>query len=436
VEVGGALGVGVGDVDPADRLSPQLVRSLPLFPLGVVELKVLVRVAVGPAIHSDRGDIALGIEALGAEHGGELLLDLCLVGGKGCPIQAVAPQAEQVASALLAIVPGRGSMGHPEHHGIAALAAPSVAAQADGGSLRDGSIEATRALILRGAGRVDGRAAAQQYVGHHQGNLHAVREMLLLGFRQLGAQVRNHAVVAGEDAVLAAYRVGLPTFRPAFYVGNLDGAIDVPGAHRRAIQPQAKRRVAPVELAVVEARVDDVLHRVPGCDLGNEVSDQQASNRCVAVGEQREASASGRVAMELAGQLPCQSQTLEPGVANEQSLCDGDAFGAGAEVHLDHRFEQRNGRGGKPRLAGQELVVRGDFDIAHRLQQGEVVQQVAFPFDEGHQPLQLFGGQFERADQRFDVARAKPSARPVSMDDPVLAILLCVQEEPVAGVES
>lgn len=103
-------------------------------------------------------------------------------------------------------------MGHPEHHGFTALCAPSVAAQVDGRRLYDGGVEAAWAEILHGTRCAHGGTAAQQYADLHQRSLHAVPDVLLLGLRQLGTQVRNDAVVAGQDAMLAAHRVGLATF--------------------------------------------------------------------------------------------------------------------------------------------------------------------------------------------------------------------------------
>lgn len=91
VEVGGGLGVAVGDADASDRLPAQLVGSLPGLPVGVEELQVLVGITVGPAIHRDRVDIALGIETVCTEHGGQLLLHFLLEGGEGSAVEAVVP---------------------------------------------------------------------------------------------------------------------------------------------------------------------------------------------------------------------------------------------------------------------------------------------------------------------------------------------------------
>ena len=59
-----------------------------------------------------------------------------------------------------------------------------------------------RAKMLSGAGLVDGFPGTQQYVGHYQRRFDTVLEVLLLCGRQLRAQMRNDAVVAGQDAVL------------------------------------------------------------------------------------------------------------------------------------------------------------------------------------------------------------------------------------------
>ena len=81
-----------------------------------------------PEGRGDRFDVAFGVEALGAEHRGELVLDLRLVGREGRPVEAVTSQAVQVAGVLVARPSRGGGMSQPEDDRLFAVAAIPVVA--------------------------------------------------------------------------------------------------------------------------------------------------------------------------------------------------------------------------------------------------------------------------------------------------------------------
>src|SRR3546814_3842434 len=77
--MGGGARIRIGDRDPAEALAADHVGPL----LGchvprIVERVVFIGIAVGPAVDGDGGDIALGIEAAGAEDRHQLLADVAL----------------------------------------------------------------------------------------------------------------------------------------------------------------------------------------------------------------------------------------------------------------------------------------------------------------------------------------------------------------------
>ncbi len=119
-----------------------------------------------------------------------------------------------------------------------------------------------------------------------QRHFHEVGERLLLFFRQIGTEVRNHSVVAGQDAVLACDRVDFA----ASHVSNLHfsrGTRDtcVLHAYDGAVQPYSDRAAVLIQFAVVGFRGDQVFHRRSGKGFRNEGAHQRPCDGGVAIGE-------------------------------------------------------------------------------------------------------------------------------------------------------
>ena len=88
----------------------------------------------------------------------------------------------------------------------------------------------------------------------------------------------HHHLAAGHGAGLAAAHVG--DFQ---WIGGL--IIDVANPHRGAVQANAHRGSGVIELAVVKAGGDDVLHVAAGRRAGNHGAHQEPGNGGVAVGK-------------------------------------------------------------------------------------------------------------------------------------------------------
>ncbi|MNJ23716.1 hypothetical protein D3C77_181070 [compost metagenome] len=122
---------------------------------------------------------------------------------------------------------------------------------------------------------------AHDDLGVHQRKLHILAQGKRLLGRQVAQQVRDHHVVAGQDAVLAAYLSQLT----AAAVADIHRTIGIAHADCGAVQAQAHRLPAAVELAVVEVGQDDIFHALAPCYRRNQAAHQQACQRGVAIGE-------------------------------------------------------------------------------------------------------------------------------------------------------
>src|SRR5439155_2952240 len=75
VGVGCGSGIGIGYCDPAEAGAADLVRCLPLRPIGIEQRIIFIGVTVRPAIDRDRSDVARRIEAPRTQHAAELVTD-------------------------------------------------------------------------------------------------------------------------------------------------------------------------------------------------------------------------------------------------------------------------------------------------------------------------------------------------------------------------
>src|ERR1035437_9215103 len=81
IRIGIGSGIGVGDGNPPVRFARDFTRCLPAFqPERIEQRVVFVGVAVGPAIHRNRRDVAGRIEATGTKGAGQLIANLALHG--------------------------------------------------------------------------------------------------------------------------------------------------------------------------------------------------------------------------------------------------------------------------------------------------------------------------------------------------------------------
>ena len=116
-------------------------------------------------------------------------------------------------------------------------------------------------------------------VGVNQGRLHQVGERCSLPLWEFGAEIRDHPVVAGENAVLRAHAM---QFASA-HVCDLDffGMIsrsDVADVDNRAVEADADRGARLVEAAILGAGGNDVVHGVARDAAGHESADQHAGD--------------------------------------------------------------------------------------------------------------------------------------------------------------
>src|SRR5262249_34487179 len=99
----------------------------------------------------------------------------------------------------------------------------------------------------------------------------------------------------------------------------------LPHAQASRVEPHPHIRVA-IKLAIVERRLDDVLHRVTGGDAGNKLAHQQPRQRSISVGEVIDV-----------GLLPCgitgvwQGEALKAGIAEIANIGRRHAVTADAE---------------------------------------------------------------------------------------------------------
>ena len=131
------------------------------------------------------------------------------------------------------------------------------------------------------------RPVAKEDVGVHERHLHRVGERFLLARRQLGHEVPDDRVVAGEDGLAGARLVHLSTANVGHpHAARRLGGPLVSHSYRGAVEPQPDRRFLLVETAVVEPGRDHALHGERARQRrGNEPVDEQPGDRGVPVGE-------------------------------------------------------------------------------------------------------------------------------------------------------
>ena len=96
--------------------------------------------------------------------------------------------------------------------------------------------------------------------------------------------MRNHGVIARQDAGARTNTLRFATSD----VGNRDlrcacGIAEMTNSHRRTVQADADARTRHIQLPVVEASGDDILHRAPRCDGRNHLTDEETRDRGVAI---------------------------------------------------------------------------------------------------------------------------------------------------------
>ena len=96
--------------------------------------------------------------------------------------------------------------------------------------------------------------------------------------------MRNHRVIARQDAGARSNSVRFATSD----VGDGDflcacRIAEMTNSHRRTVQADADARTRHIQLPVVEASGDDILHRAPRCDGRNHLTDEETRDRGVAI---------------------------------------------------------------------------------------------------------------------------------------------------------
>src|SRR6202521_116056 len=131
VRLGACAGVGIGDRDPAERLSSDHPRLLPLFPIWIEERVgwvMFVSVTVRPAVHRDGLDVPRRIEIRAAQHPSQLIADVAFKFRKWRLHQLVTSRAVLFARGQTRLA---GSTEHEEHHGLFRRARKAIVTKTD-----------------------------------------------------------------------------------------------------------------------------------------------------------------------------------------------------------------------------------------------------------------------------------------------------------------
>ncbi|SVJ56883.1 Uncharacterised protein [Klebsiella pneumoniae] len=262
------------------------------------------------------------VEARRAEHGLELVADVLFQLLEAHRVELAAAYASLGAGVHAGVRGGR-HVDHVHADRLPRVAWMPVAAEVDREVQLDPRVGQGRRVDLVDAEGLPGLPVAQQYLGVHQRELDVLAQRVGLLLGEVAQQVRHHHVVAGHHAVLAAY----PVQAAGAAVADIDAAGAVAHADGGAVQAQAHRVPGEVQLRVVEAGHDDVLHASARRHRGDQVAHHEPSQRGVAVGEMVDVRLVHFRLGLLAGLR--QAEGVEAGEAG--GVCVGRRQGVGAE---------------------------------------------------------------------------------------------------------
>src|SRR3984893_451414 len=143
------------------------------------------------------------VETRSTKHARQLIADIALERREG--------RLHQLYASSTMLIPRRksrpaGRTEHEEHHRLFGIARKLVLSQAHWEIKRDVRVIATRGNDMVYAKLVERGPVAQRYMRVHQRRFDEIGQRFFLLLRQLRANVRDHAVVTGENTVRGADR--------------------------------------------------------------------------------------------------------------------------------------------------------------------------------------------------------------------------------------
>src|SRR5258708_3594622 len=205
VRLGARARIGISNRDLAESHSSHHPRLLPFLPIRIeesVSRVMFVGVAVRPTIHGDGLDVPRRIETRAAQHPSQLIADVALEFRKRRLHQFVTPRAVLFARGQTRFA---GSTEHEKDHGFFRLAWKVVLAETDGKIEHGITVITTRRNDMACSQLVEGSPIPNRHVRIDQRLLNEKSERFLLLLRKLGAQIRNHGVVASQDTALPSH---------------------------------------------------------------------------------------------------------------------------------------------------------------------------------------------------------------------------------------
>ena len=274
---------------------------------------------------------------------------------------------------------------------------------------------AARALDRMDSGSGEGPPIAKQDVRVDERHLRGGREGLALVGGQLGAEMRDHRVPAGEHRMPRAHRL-----QPAAaHVGQLqltgDGwSGEMADTDDRGFEPQADRGGRLVESLVVGASGHHVLRSASGDGARNQPPHEQAGQRGIAVGEVEEVGlvvgGDGVEVHPRAGRAR-QAHPLEAGEAEAPGILGRDGVDPQAEEALGLRLQDRQHVAVAARDGREEVGVAQAGEprlLVVRRKPGQVVDAL------GQEPQQVAAGRLgerRRAQERTPLRLQRRACR-------------------------
>ena len=117
------------------------------------------------------------------------------------------------------------------------------------------------------------------HIGIDQGRLDVTRQRLALARRQIGREIRNHHVKAGQHGMFCRNAMRCAASAAALDIADTDDVAALAHIDRGRLQADADFVVGAIERAVVEPGEYDVVHGVAGCGVGNKRAHQQPYQR-------------------------------------------------------------------------------------------------------------------------------------------------------------
>ncbi len=238
-----------------------------------------------PAIDRDRRDVASRIEASILQHTSQLIANIPFERFEWSGEQFRAPRAILVV--LRQPRPARSA--HQMHqNGVSRRFGTLIFADVDVRIQMEVREIASRRIDAMDLQPVERQPITQCNTGVHERSLHRLVQRVFLDGRQLGAEIGDQHVVAGQYRAAGSSGVGMALAQISYFDLPCRRRIaQMTGTDYAAVEAKTRRRIGSIECRVVHPCGDDVLDAVARNGARNELAHQEPRDAGIAVGQMK-----------------------------------------------------------------------------------------------------------------------------------------------------